>query len=335
MAWVPLQNWWPDLWWPSELFFGAWWVPAGHAISHNTPVPAVDCGGHFAEICAVCEQGRGPSWCNGECLWTFGHCQHLGGWTLLRHDLQDLLWVWVNWLPVLLLTCGVMLGYAYIYKSKVVEEYPRRGAGVIEERSVLEREAYREPRFGLFAIFSEPATALWAFFCTPVLAAKNYQVGEVSDFWTSCMILGCALYSPCCCFAAIFHAISSGKLKRNLRLRSSFVNDCILGLCCLPCEVGRESLEVDTEEYVEVRCPFQVKDVWEEPRKRPHHRMEESCLGARTSYTRGSEEYDEGSSWLGSCTAGRNRELEDPEDIDDELETHGQTSHGWWRSSRS
>ena len=34
----------------------------------------VDCGSHEAKTCAECPQGNGPSWCNGQCIWSNEEC---------------------------------------------------------------------------------------------------------------------------------------------------------------------------------------------------------------------------------------------------------------------
>ena len=34
----------------------------------------VDCGSHEAKTCAECPQGNGPSWCNGQCMWSNEEC---------------------------------------------------------------------------------------------------------------------------------------------------------------------------------------------------------------------------------------------------------------------
>ena len=38
----------------------------------------VDCGSHEAKTCADCPQGNGPSWCNGQCMWSNGECIDIG-----------------------------------------------------------------------------------------------------------------------------------------------------------------------------------------------------------------------------------------------------------------
>ncbi len=36
----------------------------------NMASEKVTCGSHFASSCAECPQGNGPSWCNGDCIWS-------------------------------------------------------------------------------------------------------------------------------------------------------------------------------------------------------------------------------------------------------------------------
>jgi len=38
----------------------------------------VNCGGHAAKSCYGCPQGKGASWCNGDCTWQNGKCQLKG-----------------------------------------------------------------------------------------------------------------------------------------------------------------------------------------------------------------------------------------------------------------
>ena len=34
----------------------------------------LSCGQHSAESCALCPEGNGASWCNGDCQWTDEQC---------------------------------------------------------------------------------------------------------------------------------------------------------------------------------------------------------------------------------------------------------------------
>jgi len=152
----------------------------------------------------------------------------------------------------------VLVIYAAIYKQMVVNKYPQ-DLGEGEEVADSECGEFRESEYGLFSMFKDPPTALWACFCTPVLAAKNYEVSHVLGFWPSCLVIGATMYSPFYFVAAVIRTILSAKLKRKLRLEPKFGKDLCLSFFCFPCEVGRESLEVDDAEHVEVTCPFKVE----------------------------------------------------------------------------
>ena len=39
----------------------------------------VHCGGHTANSCAGCPQGKKAAWCNGECFWHNEKCQSRAG----------------------------------------------------------------------------------------------------------------------------------------------------------------------------------------------------------------------------------------------------------------
>lgn len=43
-------------------------------IRHARAGAEVSCGGHTAAECALCPQGHGPLWCNGDCIWKDGRC---------------------------------------------------------------------------------------------------------------------------------------------------------------------------------------------------------------------------------------------------------------------
>ena len=38
----------------------------------------VSCGNHQASSCQECPQGNGPSWCNGDCIWSNNQCVTAG-----------------------------------------------------------------------------------------------------------------------------------------------------------------------------------------------------------------------------------------------------------------
>jgi len=260
----------------------------GAYVAATTP-HLVDCGGHYEDTCEACSAGHGRSWCNGECVWTFNSCMRRGASQQFVHQMEGSFGLSLGGLLPAVLVCWLaLLIYAFIYKRKVVSRFPQ---------DITPRDAdfdmWRERELGVFAVFKNPQTALWAFFCTPVLAAKNYHVGQVLSFWPACMLMTFTTYSPLCCLMAPIRAMLSTALQRNLRHEPNFTRDVLVNACCLPCEVGRESIEVDDEEFMEVMCPFVAESTWFEPRKDDvffgaavaeviEEEMEHGCIGRTT-----------------------------------------------------
>ena len=50
----------------------------------------LSCGQHSAESCALCPEGNGASWCNGDCQWTDEQCvkKTIKGKFYLLHNAQ-------------------------------------------------------------------------------------------------------------------------------------------------------------------------------------------------------------------------------------------------------
>lgn len=219
----------------------------------------VDCGAHFAETCRACTYGAGKAWCNGQCVWADDACQDKHPWASLpSFQVTNGSLPWLSSLMAALgvcLTAAIALCYASIYKKKVVDELPHK---LIQQRGP-DSEYRQERKVGIFDVLSEPNTCMWAFLCPSVLAAKNYQVGQVVGFWPSCITLFCFMYSPFYCIAALLRTYWSMALKRNLGYKTNSFTDCCLSLFCFWCEVGRESLEVDTAIGAKVKCAFQVE----------------------------------------------------------------------------
>lgn len=226
-------------------------------------VQQVNCGGHFAETCHACPTDFSWAWCNGDCLWAFSRCRRSTPSAYAARLLEAIAVTWYSWLPVVVVAAAVtMYLYAIGYRKWVVSKYPLEIQDSLKEKR-RDPAMLEERRLGLSAVLSDPNTCLWAFCCTPVLAAKNYHVGQVLHFWPSCLALGFTLYSPFLCAAVLARTSLSARLQRNLGYRpSSLATGCLLNLFCLPCEVGRESLEVDMLECMEAQCLFDIRSTW-------------------------------------------------------------------------
>lgn len=233
---------------------------------------AVDCGGHYARTCAGCPQMMGDSWCNGQCTWVFSECEFTTFWVRFKRHWNDftdwcwnlvgefLDWVWdlewhlaLLWGPWVLLLGVGMLAYSITYKQRVVDAFP----SLIVDRSP-DYDSWRHREMTVLDSLKDPRTCLWSFLCTPVLAAKNYHVGKVCNFWFSCPIIF-LMYTPLFCVAAVLRAWFATKLQRNLRYKPNCIEEISMSFCCICCAVGRESIEVDAAEHMLVSCPFETE----------------------------------------------------------------------------
>jgi len=230
----------------------------GYALQAQPQTPVKNCGGLFAESCAVCTQGNGEAWCNADCIWISDECKdRTPANTVLKFFTEvstEGVWGLANWT----VTGAIMFCFALAYKSKVVN--------VLNHDKIRERgedyNAWSERKRGLFDCFFERNTCLYTTFCTPLVAAKNYEVGRVCPFWPACVIMFIGMYSPLYCVTACIRTVWSGRLKKNMGYRPVFCLDFIYSLFCWPCEVGRESLEVDEAVDVEISCINVVKSTW-------------------------------------------------------------------------
>lgn len=240
-----------------------WAVSAPLGSDAALPSPRVDCGAHWAETCAACPQGHGGLWCNGDCTWVFGDCEYSTWWVWCKKQFNNLLdlylyfwWTWWHCLPFVILFAIIMAIYAAQFKNKVVVEYPDS----IPSRDV-EYDDFVDREVTMFDTCKMPNTLLWATFCTPVLAAKNYEVGKAFGYWPSCIFMF-LMYTPFFCIAVIMRASMSSKLLRNMRIQPNFLQQLCTGFCCMCLSIGQESLEVDMNTHREITCLFNVENTY-------------------------------------------------------------------------
>lgn len=198
-------------------------------------------------------------WCNGDCMWLNGECQEPTFWGRLWELTHTTFWLWYHSIPICFLIALVMAAYAIVYKKKVVEEIP---AERIENNDDPDFDAWEQREVGLFECFKYPSQCLWATFCAPVVAGKNFSTTGVLPFWPSCCLVFIGIFTlfwPIFCMMAIVRTILSGKLQRNLNFKPNCCVNLFVNLFCFPCEIGRESIEVDNALGVEIKCPFEVE----------------------------------------------------------------------------
>jgi len=219
------------------------YVPEGHRMS------SVDCGGHYALSCGQCVGGNGQSWCNGECEWIVGfvgggECVARSGIPGLPDPRGGLLTDAVWWLALFALSAFIMLIYASVYKTQVVDRL----------YTIPKHMHITAKKLNLFACFAHPQTLVQTAFCMPVVAGKNYEASGVLGFWPGCLFTFIFMYSPLYLFGACFRAILAKKVQDRIGHDTSLVKAFLTNLLCMPCDIGKESLEVDQEIGAEIKC---------------------------------------------------------------------------------
>mmetsp|Transcript_128676 Transcript_128676/g.320959 ORF Transcript_128676/g.320959 Transcript_128676/m.320959 type:complete len:298 (-) Transcript_128676:76-969(-) len=213
----------------------------------GAPPGMVDCGGHFESSCSMCPRNNGPEWCNGDCQWLRIAGSYEGGQCIPGPGhANEALWYGLSFLVSGL----VMLCYACVYKQKVIV-----GPPPLPKVNTF----ISGPRLGIFDCFWYPDTCLYTLFCLPIVAAKNYYATEVCPFWPGCILTFLGTYSPFYCLTVFGRTVLSGRVQDKLGIKHNFCMDCVYAAFCFPCDVARESLEVDRELGVEITCCCQAK----------------------------------------------------------------------------
>jgi len=212
------------------------------AIALAAPAAAtVDCGGHFASECSACPQGNGESWCNGACAWKSGLFDGNSGTCVPK---KEKVAEGLAYLTGFGISAFLMLIFACVYQAKVVEKI-----GTLPELDIAARER------GLFECFKEPQTVLHTVFCLPVVAAKNYSAAEVMGFWPGCILTFIlSNIPPLFCLNVLVRSVLAWKVDQRMGRERGPAKGCLINLFCMPCDVGRESLQVDDELGATITC---------------------------------------------------------------------------------
>eukprot|EP00428_Durinskia_dybowskii_P015629 CAMPEP_0170220898 /NCGR_PEP_ID=MMETSP0116_2-20130129/10137_1 /TAXON_ID=400756 /ORGANISM="Durinskia baltica, Strain CSIRO CS-38" /LENGTH=268 /DNA_ID=CAMNT_0010471577 /DNA_START=69 /DNA_END=875 /DNA_ORIENTATION=+ len=218
------------------------YVPQGQRMS------SVDCGGHYALSCGKCVGDNGPSWCNGDCEWIVGfvgggECVARSGIPGLPDPRGGLLTDAVWWLALFGLSAFIMLIYAFVYKTQVIDRL-----------YTIPKHHFTAKKLNLFACFAHPQTLVQTFFCMPVVAGKNYEAAGVLGFWPGCLFTFIFTNSPLYLFGVCFRAILAKKVQDRIGHETSLVKTFLTNLVCMPCDIGKESLEVDQEIGADIKC---------------------------------------------------------------------------------
>mmetsp|Transcript_19419 Transcript_19419/g.56411 ORF Transcript_19419/g.56411 Transcript_19419/m.56411 type:complete len:237 (+) Transcript_19419:31-741(+) len=217
------------------------------------PLGNVSCGGHVAASCAECPQGNGGLWCHGACVWlmtpTGGACLPAGfvkGVPSVSGDAgTDFVW----WATIFTVSGFLMLLFAFAYEKQVVNRM-----GTIPWK--LDPQASRR---GLFSCCTSGHTCLYSCFCLPVVLGKNYQAAELMGFWKGCVTSFVLLYSPLYCVGVGVRTILAMEVSDAIGGHQELCSTLCKSMFCMPCDVGRESMQVDEELSATITCCCNLK----------------------------------------------------------------------------
>mmetsp|Transcript_31785 Transcript_31785/g.81730 ORF Transcript_31785/g.81730 Transcript_31785/m.81730 type:complete len:285 (-) Transcript_31785:80-934(-) len=246
----------------SRLGASALLVCAAFCSSLREAVALVDCGGNFANDCGECPNGNGETWCNGECTW---FKQPTGGMCLAKVPIPGFVKenspIGANfyyWATAFTGSIPVMLIFSCVYYARVIVGPPEMPKVGFFDATPARR--------GLFDCLSKPDVCLYTTFCMPVVAGKNYHIAGVCGFWPGCCFTTALLYGPWACWGfwpgiaggltilTCVRAFLAGMVQKKLGFQEHFCKNFIYSAFCMPCDVGRESLEADKEVGADVTC---------------------------------------------------------------------------------
>lgn len=139
----------------------------------------------------------------------------------------------------------IMLLFACVYYSQVIKNLK------VIPNDILNIQG---KEVGLFECLKNRDTCLYTTFCMPVVAGKNYHATEVLGFWPGCIFTFLSTYSPLYFLMVFFRALLSMKVQKRLGSDEGFLKACCLNTFCMPCDIGRESMEVDQELGATISC---------------------------------------------------------------------------------
>jgi len=141
----------------------------------------------------------------------------------------------------------IMLIFACFYYKKVIKGPP-------ELPKVNDASGPR--RYGLFECCSRENrdTCLYAAFCLPVLSGKNYYAADICGFWPGCLLTFIGTYSPFYCLTVCIRTLLANKIEEKLGRKPDCLMNLVYTAFCFPCDVGRESLEIDSEIGATITC---------------------------------------------------------------------------------
>jgi len=146
--------------------------------------------------------------------------------------------------------------FAWPFKHKVVDRMPKipRQTGEVRER-----------KLGLFACFSNQDACQHAAFCPAPAAARVMEQSGVTGYWTGFAVTCVTMYGGMCCqsmecFALPWRMWTMWRYTELMNYEADFISTFGVSCCCWPCEVGRQTMEVDLESGRSATCVCQVRE---------------------------------------------------------------------------
>lgn len=190
----------------------------------------------------------GEAWCHGECKWIDPHWLGISGRCLSADIQEDTGGLLGEYGFSFCMSAIVMLMFACVYKRKVVDHLPQLKPHLGTDLAPREK--------GICACYKAPETCIYSFCCLPLVAGKNYHAAEICNFWPGCIFTFLGIYTPFFFLAVMVRAALSGRVREKLGYKPHLCTDCCCSLFCFPCEVARESMEIDEELGVRVGCCY-------------------------------------------------------------------------------
>lgn len=175
-------------------------------------------------------------------------------------EIQNTIWAYEHggclfgWVMALIFTC--LYRYRIVQKIEMKDIYHHT---TVDNFDPMSPAQHKWDSIGLFGCLREFNTCCLVIACPYAVAAKNYHVTHSMSFWPAC----------CCVFftyqvpplGALVRTYLGTEMKNEARIQSSCCMDFLLNCFCAPCEIGRESMFIDSQVGVQEHiCGLTVQD---------------------------------------------------------------------------
>jgi len=158
------------------------------------------------------------------------------------------------WVMALIFTC--LYRYRIVQKIEMKDIYHHT---TVDNFDPMSPAQHKWDSIGLFGCLREFNTCCLVIACPYAVAAKNYHVTHSMSFWPACCCVFFSYQVPP--LGAIVRTYLGTEMKNEARIQSSCCMDFLLNFFCAPCEIGRESMFIDSQVGVQEHvCGLTVQD---------------------------------------------------------------------------